>query len=285
MPLKTFLTFRLCFAQLLLNLIAWIFAYEVTYFKGVNRLRLSLLKQNSRVHSSISRPSFLGGESGEPSTKKNVTSLVLLDRIDMIFCLQGFETALIQQFITESIHKAVKVQDLSRKARPMLRTALQCMRQLFRLLQVHVHSKKEDIVEAVRSQLSAWIGRGIVGEVAYVMRCYKPSSFEPEVFLYALEISLVYVQLVRALGGEVEVIGLGNNGLRMPRKKESRKKSSGLFGSDDEDAAGVFDTQQHAEGGGDGSTGGGWVRKVTADDVVREFMKGEIISQCIQLVG
>ncbi|PHJ15796.1 hypothetical protein CSUI_010392, partial [Cystoisospora suis] len=286
-------------AELLLDLIAWIFAYEVTYFKGVNRLRL-LQKQRQKLSSSQSRmkeeSSFStissssqeknsGVMSGSRSLIREASSIILLDRIDMIFCLQGFETALIQQFITDSLHKAVKIQDLSRKSRPMLRTALQCMRQLLRLLQVHIHSKKEDIVEAVKAQLSSWIGRGIIGEVAYVMKCYKASSFEPEVFLYALEISLVYIQLIQAFGGEIEVLGLGKNGLRMASRKKDPKmvgRSAGddLMGGDDEELPHNFPLH------GDGTEGGGsWSRKVTVDDVVREFMKGEIISQCMHLLS
>lgn len=294
------------FPQLLLDLIAWIFAYEVTYFKGVNRLRLlqkqrqkkklSCLQARLKDESSSSSSSSSAQEkisaaiSGcSSSSLREASSFVLLDRIDMIFCLQGFETALIQQFITDSIHKAVKIQDLSRKSRPMLRTALQCMRQLLRLLQVHIHSKKEDIVEAVKAQLSSWIGRGVVGEVAYVMRCYKSSSFEPEVFLYALEISLVYIQLLQAFGGEIEVIGLGKNGLRM----HSRKKETRMTGNSRRSAAAVDDDlldgedeeihfhQDAAEGAG----GASWTRKVTVDQLIREFMKGEIISQCMHLVS
>ncbi|PFH36905.1 hypothetical protein BESB_033630 [Besnoitia besnoiti] len=242
-------------AELLLNLISWVFAYEVTYFKTVNRLRLAR-----------ARPSG---------------SAALLDRIDLIFCLQGYETALIQDFLTSLLHRAVFVLSLARGSRPLLVSCLQCLRQLLRLLQVHVHSRKEEIVEAVKTQLALWIKRGVLGTLAHVMKNFKFSSFESDVFLYALEIVLIFVSLLQAIGGAIEVVGLPARGLGAPRKAACGRATAGLFGEDADELKGSEAFLGGAEEPGVGSG----VRNVTVDDVVQEFLRGEIISQAMTLLS
>ncbi|ESS31242.1 hypothetical protein TGVEG_275430 [Toxoplasma gondii VEG] len=241
-------------AELVLDLISWIFAYQVTYFKAVNRLRIAHAR--SRAGAAAPAP---------------------LDRIDMIFCLQGYETALVQDFLVGLLHRAVFVLSLSRGARPLLLSCLQCLRQLLRLLQVHVNSKKTEIVEAVKTQLASWIKRGVVGTLAHVMKTFKHSSFEPDVFLYALEIALVFASLLQAVGGQCEVPGLPRRGLGMQRR--GGRRPAGLLMDDDEGLDGLADSNAPDLSAPTGS------RVVTVDDVVKEFLKGEIILQAMQMLS
>ncbi|CBZ54862.1 conserved hypothetical protein [Neospora caninum Liverpool] len=238
-------------AELLLNLISWIFAYQVTYFKAVNRLRLA-----------------------------RRSSAPLLDRIDMIFCLQGFETALIQDYLVGLFHRAVFVLSLSRGSRPLLLSCLQCLRQLLRLLQVHVNSKKTEIVDAVKTQLASWIKRGVIGTLAHVMKTFKGSSFEADVFLYALEIVLIFASLLQAVGGRIEVVGLPRRGLGMQRRGG---RSRGSLLMDDEDGPGPDGAFPGDAGDAPGLPTGS--REVSVDDVVREFLRGEIVHQAMQILA
>lgn len=269
--------------KLLLNVVAWIFAFYVSFFSAANaarqkaRSKLRSLRRNSSAEIPAEddedawkrrwREALEGkGAEAPPEGEEEEAELAVLDRIDMIFCLQGFETALVQEFLLDALHKAVRVERLHRRSVGLCYSALRCLRQLLRMMELHVCARNADVREAVLHQLERWVGSGVVADLAFVTRRFKPRAMNPRLFLAAVECAAVILSLMKALGGSLTA---SQEGFKARRAKRGAEGGSG--------AAALWEDEE-------GVAAPSATRQVVVDDVRSDFFKGEVVSNCIYFV-
>ena len=270
--------------QLLLNLIAWIFAFEVRYFSAANFLRQQARAQQQRQKQRQQQQQEqqqqgddlaawqrrwaeqLEEASQQQQQQQEETEIELLDRIDMIFCMQGYDTLLIHEFLLECLQRSVRVEKLKRSSTGLCVAALRCLRQLLRMMELHARSRTAEIRAAVQQQFEKWMGSGIVSDLSYVLRRYKPRSTDPKVFLFAAECALSLMSLVQQLGG---VVSANIEGFKMRRARKAGAAAATAFWDEDQMQQ---PQQQHT-------------RQVTLDDLRSDFFRGDILSNCMSFVS
>ncbi|OEH76992.1 hypothetical protein cyc_07899 [Cyclospora cayetanensis] len=201
-----------------------------------------------------------------PQQAEEADEIQLLDRIDMIFCMQGYDTLLIHEFLLECMQQSVRVERLKHSSTSLCVAALRCLRQLLRMMEVHAQSRAAEIRSAVQQQFERWIGSGIVSDLSYALRRYKPRSTDPNVFLFAAECALSLLSLMQQLGG---VVSASVDGFKTRKsRKTGGAAATALWDEDD-----FQQSQQHR------------TRQVTIDDIRSDFFRGDILSNCMAFVS
>ena len=275
------------YVQLLLNLISWIFAYNVRYFSASNILRQRARakqqeqKQYQQMQEQKEDENDLAAwqrrwaeqldmcqqeQEQQQEQQKEENEIQLLDRIDMIFCMQGYDTLLIHEFLLECLQRSVREEKRKRSSTGLCVAALRCLRQLLRMMELHGRSRTVEIRAAVQQQFERWIGSGIVSDLSYVLRRYKPRSMDPKVFLFGAECALSLLSLVQQLGGTVCA---NVEGLKARRTRKTQGAAAAAFWDEDEQQQ----LQQQR------------TRQVTLDDIRSDFFRGDIISNCMSFVS
>ncbi|XP_026192505.1 uncharacterized protein LOC34623759 [Cyclospora cayetanensis] len=272
-------------AELLLNLIAWIFAFHVRFFSASNVLRQQARAMQQQEKKKQAQQQQQQGDDlaawqrrwarqldesqdqpPPPQQAEEADEIQLLDRIDMIFCMQGYDTLLIHEFLLECMQQSVRVERLKHSSTSLCVAALRCLRQLLRMMEVHAQSRAAEIRSAVQQQFERWIGSGIVSDLSYALRRYKPRSTDPNVFLFAAECALSLLSLMQQLGG---VVSASVDGFKTRKsRKTGGAAATALWDEDD-----FQQSQQHR------------TRQVTIDDIRSDFFRGDILSNCMAFVS
>ena len=279
---------------MLLNLIAWIFAFNVRYFSASNILRQKArakqqqqrkLQQQQQQQQEQQEGDDLAAwqrrwaeqmnksqqQDEQQQQQQEEEEIQLLDRVDMIFCMQGFDTSLIHTFLLETLQTCVREDKLNYRSSSLCVAALRCLRQLLRLMELHVRSSSKEVCAAVQQQLERWIGSGIVSELSYVLRRYKPRSTNPYIFLFAAECTLSLISLLQQLGG---CVSASLEGLKIRKSRRPGGAAAAAAFWDDEETLQQQQQQQQQR-----------TRQVTTDDLLSDFFRGDIIRNCMFFVS
>ncbi|KAL8273113.1 hypothetical protein Esti_002871 [Eimeria stiedai] len=271
--------------ELLLNLVSWTFAFNVSYFSAANAMRQRARmkqqqhkKEQQQQRQQQQRDDDLTTwqrrwaeqleESTQQQQEEEEAELELLDRVDMIFCMQGFDTLLLHEFLLECLQKSVRVEKLKRSGTGLCVAALRCLRQLLRMMELHARSRTPEVRAAVRQQFERWIGSGIVSDLSYVLRRYKPRSTDPKAFLFAVECASSLLSLLQQLGG---VVCANAEGFKVRRRRKNGAAAATTFW-EEEDAEQQLPRMQQT-------------RQVTIDDVRSDFFRGDIIGNCMSFLS